>query len=171
MIEGAGTVDESVITGESVPAEKGVGAAVTGATVNRTGWFAMRAERVGADTVLAGIVRMVDEATSSKAPIEKLADKISGVFVPVVIAIALITFIIWMFVGARRGDRSFPRDQRARHLVPLRFGARHPDCHHGGDRTRCCERHPREVGRGAADRVRREDGRSRQDRNHHEGRA
>ncbi len=100
VIEGAGTVDESVITGESVPVEKGVGAAVTGATVNRTGWFAMRAERVGADTVLAGIVRMVDEATSSKAPIEKLADKISGVFVPVVIAIAFITFIIWMFVGA-----------------------------------------------------------------------
>ena len=100
VIEGAGTVDESVITGESVPVEKGVGAAVTGATVNRTGWFAMRAERVGADTVLAEIVRMVDEATSSKAPIEKLADKISGVFVPVVIAIALITFIIWMFVDA-----------------------------------------------------------------------
>ena len=100
VIEGAGTVDESVITGESVPVDKGVGAAVTGATVNRTGWFAMRAERVGADTVLAGIVRMVDEATSSKAPIEKLADKISGVFVPVVIAIALVTFIIWMFVGA-----------------------------------------------------------------------
>ena len=100
VVEGAGTVDESVITGESVPVEKGVGAAVTGATVNRTGWFAMRAERVGAGTVLAGIVRMVDEATSSKAPIEKLADKISGVFVPVVIAIALITFIIWMFAGA-----------------------------------------------------------------------
>ena len=100
VIEGAGTVDESVITGESVPVEKGVGSAVTGATVNRTGWFAMRAERVGADTVLAGIVRMVDEATSSKAPIEKLADKISGVFVPVVIAIALLTFVIWLFVGA-----------------------------------------------------------------------
>ena len=100
VIEGEGTVDESVITGESVPVEKGVGAAVTGATVNRTGWFAMRAERVGSDTVLAGIVRMVDEATSSKAPIEKLADKISGVFVPAVIAIALLTFAIWMFVGA-----------------------------------------------------------------------
>ena len=100
VVEGAGTVDESVITGESVPVEKAVGSAVTGATVNRTGWFAMRAEHVGADTVLAGIVRMVDEATSSKAPIEKLADKISGVFVPAVIAIAVATFVIWMLVGA-----------------------------------------------------------------------
>ncbi len=100
VVEGAGTVDESVITGESVPVEKAVGSAVTGATVNRTGWFAMRAEHVGADTVLAGIVRMVDEATSSKAPIEKLADKISGVFVPAVIAIAVVTFVIWMLVGA-----------------------------------------------------------------------
>ena len=100
VTEGAGTVDESVITGESVPVEKTVGSAVTGATVNRTGWFAMRAEHVGADTVLAGIVRMVDEATSSKAPIEKLADKISGVFVPAVIAIAVVTFIVWMLVGA-----------------------------------------------------------------------
>ena len=100
VVEGAGTVDESVITGESVPVEKAEGSPVTGATVNRTGWFAMRAEHVGADTVLAGIVRMVDEATSSKAPIEKLADKISGVFVPVVIAIACVTFAIWMFAGA-----------------------------------------------------------------------
>ena len=99
VVEGAGTVDESVITGESVPVEKTVGCAVTGATVNRTGWFAMRAEHVGADTVLAGIVRMVDEATSSKAPIEKLADKISGVFVPVVIGIAVVTFIVWMLAG------------------------------------------------------------------------
>ena len=100
VTEGAGTVDESVITGESVPVEKAVGSTVTGATVNRTGWFAMRAEHVGSDTVLAGIVRMVDEATSSKAPIEKLADKISGVFVPAVIAIAVVTFAIWMLVGA-----------------------------------------------------------------------
>ena len=99
VVEGAGTVDESVITGESVPVEKTEGCAVTGATVNRTGWFAMRAEHVGADTVLAGIVRMVDEATSSKAPIEKLADKISGVFVPVVIGIAVVTFAIWMLAG------------------------------------------------------------------------
>ena len=104
VIEGDGTVDESVITGESVPVEKGPGDAVTGATINRTGWFAMRAERVGADTALAGIIRLVDEATSSKAPIEKLADKISGIFVPVVIAIAIVTFAVWMLVGGTFAD-------------------------------------------------------------------
>ena len=104
VIEGAGTVDESVITGESVPVEKAVGDAVTGATINRTGWFAMRAERVGADTTLAGIIRLVDEATSSKAPIEKMADKISGVFVPVVIGIALVTFVVWLAIGGTLAD-------------------------------------------------------------------
>lgn len=100
VIDGAGVVDESVITGESVPVDKAEGAQVTGATVNKSGWFAMRAERVGADTALAGIVRLVDEATSSKAPIEKIADRISGVFVPVVIVVALVTFAVWMLVGA-----------------------------------------------------------------------
>lgn len=100
VLEGEGSVDESVITGEPLPVSKCEGSAVTGATVNTAGWFTMRAERVGADTVLAGIVKLVDEATSSKAPIEKIADKISGIFVPAVIAIALATFVIWMLVGA-----------------------------------------------------------------------
>ena len=100
VLEGQGSVDESVITGESLPVTKRTGSSVTGATLNTRGWFTMRAEHVGSDTVLAGIVRLVDEATSSKAPIEKLADKISGVFVPVVIGIALATFIVWMALGA-----------------------------------------------------------------------
>ena len=99
VIEGEGTVDESVITGESIPVDKASGDAVTGATINRTGWFAMRAEHVGSDTTLAGIIRLVDEATSSKAPIEKVADKISGIFVPVVIGIALVTFVVWLAIG------------------------------------------------------------------------
>ena len=98
IIEGSGSVDESAITGESVPRDVVVGDSVTGATINRTGYFLMRAERVGEDTVLAGIIRLVDEATSTKAPIEQFADKVAGVFVPVVIALAVVTFIVWMFV-------------------------------------------------------------------------
>lgn len=100
VTEGAASVDESAVTGEGVPADKREGDRVVGATVVKSGWFVMRAEHVGEDTVLAGIVRMVDEATSSKAPIEKLADKISGVFVPAVIAIALVTFVVWLACGA-----------------------------------------------------------------------
>ena len=100
VLEGEGSVDESVITGEPLPKSVHAGSAVTGATVNTAGWFTMRAERVGEQTVLAGIIRLVDEATSSKAPIEKMADKISGVFVPVVIAIAVVVFAVWLAVRA-----------------------------------------------------------------------
>ena len=100
VVDGAASVDESAITGESVPVDKAPGDPVTGATVNRTGYFTMRATRVGDDTTLAGIIRLVDEATSSKAPIEKIADRISGVFVPVVIVIALAAFAVWMVLGA-----------------------------------------------------------------------
>lgn len=100
VLDGSGSVDESVITGESVPVGKHPGDPVTGATVNTAGYFTMRAEHVGANTVLAGIVRLVDEATSSKAPIEKMADKISGIFVPAVIAIAVVVFVVWMALGA-----------------------------------------------------------------------
>lgn len=100
VIEGDGVVDESVITGESVPVGKHAGDTVTGATLNKSGWFVMRADRVGADTTLAGIIRLVDEATSAKAPIEKIADKIAGVFVPVVIVIAVVTFLVWMVLSA-----------------------------------------------------------------------
>ena len=94
--EGSASVDESAITGEPVPAEKGVGDRVTGATVSRRGWFTMEATAVGADTTLANIIRLVDEATSSKAPIERQADRIAGVFVPVVIAIAAVTLVGWL---------------------------------------------------------------------------
>lgn len=100
VLEGEGSVDESVITGEPLPKSVHAGSAVTGATVNTAGWFTMRAEHVGEETVLAGIIRLVDEATSSKAPIEKMADKISGVFVPAVIAIAVVVFAVWLAVGA-----------------------------------------------------------------------
>ena len=99
VVEGSAAVDESAITGESVPAEKGVGDRVTGATVSTSGWFVMEARAVGDDTTLAGIIRLVDEATSSKAPIERTADRIAGVFVPVVIAIAAVTLVAWTVVA------------------------------------------------------------------------
>jgi Cu2+-exporting ATPase len=96
VVEGSALVDESAITGESVPVEKVVGSQVTGATVSNHGWFAMEARAVGDDTTLAGIIRLVDEATSSKAPIQRQADAIAGVFVPVVLGIAAVTFVAWV---------------------------------------------------------------------------
>ncbi len=99
IIEGSGSVDESGITGESIPAEKTVGDHVVGGTVSRSGYFRMRAEHVGADTALAQIIRLVDDATSSKAPAQKLADKVSGIFVPVVMGIALVTAVVWLLLG------------------------------------------------------------------------
>ncbi|MGI6230143.1 MAG: heavy metal translocating P-type ATPase [Tractidigestivibacter sp.] len=100
VVEGSAAVDESAITGESVPVEKGVGDDVTGATVSTSGYFVMEATAVGDDTALASIIRLVDEATSSKAPIERQADRIAGVFVPVVIGIALVTFLAWIIFFA-----------------------------------------------------------------------
>ena len=100
VLEGSAAVDESAITGESAPVEKTAGSPVTGATVSRSGWFVMEAQRVGKDTALANIIRLVDEATNSKAPIQKTADKISGFFVPAVIGIALLAFVVWTALGA-----------------------------------------------------------------------
>ncbi|MBO5933907.1 MAG: heavy metal translocating P-type ATPase [Clostridia bacterium] len=98
IIDGAASVDESAITGESIPAEKTAGDTVTGGTVNKNGYIRFRAEKVGEDTALSKILRLVEEASSSKAPIAKLADKVSGVFVPSVMIIAVVTFIVWMAV-------------------------------------------------------------------------
>ena len=99
ITEGHGVIDESALTGESVPVEKLAGDTVSGATINQSGHFLMRATQVGDDTTLAQIVKLVDEATSSKAPIARLADKISGIFVPVVIAIAITAALIWLLLG------------------------------------------------------------------------
>ncbi len=95
ILEGSGVLDESAITGESIPVERGVGERVTGAVINKSGYFKMRAEKVGKDTVLSKIIALVEEASASKAPIAKLADKVSGIFVPTVVLIAVITFIVW----------------------------------------------------------------------------
>ncbi len=100
IIEGNASIDESAITGESIPVDKHVGSQVIGATVNQSGWFKMKAEHVGSDTAIANIARLVDEATSSKAPIEEFADTVSKYFVPAVIAIAILTFVVWMVFEA-----------------------------------------------------------------------
>jgi P-type Cu+ transporter len=99
VLEGTTSVDESMVTGEPIPVEKVAEASVTGGTVNGTGTFVMRAERVGRDTLLAQIVRMVSEAQRSRAPIQRLADAVSSWFVPIVIAVALITFVVWSVYG------------------------------------------------------------------------
>ena len=99
VVEGSGSVDESMITGESMPAEKAAGARVIGATANSSGSFIMRAERVGSETLLAQMVRMVAEAQRSRAPIQRLADRVSAYFVPAVITIAALTFTAWAIAG------------------------------------------------------------------------
>jgi P-type Cu+ transporter len=99
VLEGLSTVDESMITGESVPVEKTAGSRVVGATVNGNGSLVMRAERVGTETMLAQIVQMVSQAQRTRAPIQRLADKVAGWFVPAVIAIAFVTFIVWISFG------------------------------------------------------------------------
>lgn len=105
VLEGSSAVDESMVTGESIPVEKNRGDRLVGATVNGTGSLVMRAERVGGDTLLARIVRMVAEAQRSRAPIQKLADRVAGIFVPVVVAVALATAFVWGGSDRRRGWR------------------------------------------------------------------
>ena len=104
VVVGSSSVDESMITGESIPVEKGEGDTVIGATINQRGLLRVQATKVGAETVLAGIIRMVEQAQGSKAPIQRLADRIASVFVPVVLVIAALTFIAWAIIGYTLGQ-------------------------------------------------------------------
>jgi P-type Cu+ transporter len=99
ILEGRSSVDESMLTGEPMPVEKGPGAEVIGATLNKTGSFRFRAVKVGRDTALAQIIRLVEEAQGSKAPIQRMADYVAGIFVPAVFGIALVAFAVWLFLG------------------------------------------------------------------------
>ncbi|ESU30171.1 hypothetical protein G3A_23250 [Bacillus sp. 17376] len=97
VVSGQSAVDEAMITGESIPVEKAVGDSLIGATINKNGTLTMTATKVGKDTALAGIIKVVEDAQGSKAPIQRVADQISGIFVPIVVAIAIVTFLVWYF--------------------------------------------------------------------------
>ena len=103
ILEGSSALDESALTGESVPVDKTVGDPVSAATVNTSGYLRCRATRVGEDTTLSQIIQMVSDAAATKAPIAKIADRVSGVFVPVVMAIALVTTVVWLLTGQSFG--------------------------------------------------------------------
>ena len=133
VTEGDSAVDESMLTGEPLPVEKGPGAEVIGGTMNGHGTFLFRATRVGRDTALAQIVDMVRRAQGSKAPIQRLADRIGGIFVPVVLAVGAATFVAWFALGPEPQADPRPRrvHHRRRHLVPVRHGSGHSDGDHG----------------------------------------
>lgn len=136
VMDGASHVDESMVTGEPVPVSKTAGERLIGATVNGTGSLLMKAEKVGADTLLAQIVNMVAEAQRSRAPIQKLVDIVSGYFVPAVVMIAIITFVVWGDVGtgAAPCPRGNQRGGRTDHRLSLCAGSRDANVHHGRHR-------------------------------------
>ena len=130
---GQSSVDESMITGESIPVEKSVGDSVIGSTINKNGTLTIKAIKVGKDTALAGIIKIVEEAQGSKAPIQRVADTISGYFVPVVVAISLLTFLIWYFFVSTGDFPSCIRNSDCCSCYCLSMCARtsHSDIYHG----------------------------------------
>ena len=138
VVTGTSSVDESMLTGESMPVGKEPGDKVFGATINKSGSFQFRAEKVGAETALAQIIRLVEEAQGSKAPIQRIADKVASIFVPVVFAIAIGHFHRLVFFRARTAVQpgSLEFCFSADNCLPLRHGAGHSDRRDGGDRIR-----------------------------------
>jgi Cu+-exporting ATPase len=121
LVEGESYVDESMLTGESFPVQKIVGASLIGGTINKNGWFKFIAQKIGKDTMLAQIIQLVEDAQSSKAPIQKMVDKVSAVFVPVVIGIAILTFVGWFFLGGEMmaGDEMTPLTRALVNMVAV----------------------------------------------------
>jgi Cu+-exporting ATPase len=127
VLEGSSSIDESMVTGEPIPVEKTGGDRVTGGTVNLAGGFIMRADRVGQETILSQIVRMVGEAQRSRAPIQRLADVVASYFVPAVILIAVVTFVVWATWGPQpRLANALVNSVAVLICLPLRVGAGTP---------------------------------------------
>ena len=169
LIEGASAVDESMLTGEPIPVDKAAGDGVIGATLNTSGSFVMRAERVGPDTTLAQIVSLVERAQGSKAPIQRLADRVTGWFVPAVIGVAALTFagLARLRAAAEPAVRAVDGDRRPHHRLPVRDGPRDADGDHGRHRQGRRARHPHPRRRRARGRAARHHRRARQDRHDH----
>ena len=144
VLAGSSSVDESMLTGESLPVAKETGGDVFAGTINLTGSFTFKASRVGAETALARIIRLVEEAQGSKAPIQRFADKVASIFVPSVMGVAALTFLIWYFLVPEPLFRPCPAEFRLRsdHFLPLRHGSGHSDRRHGGHGPRGRKRHP-----------------------------
>ena len=140
--QGRSAVDASMLTGESVPVEVAPGAAVAGATVNTSGRLVVRATRVGADTQLSRMAKLVEEAQNGKAAVQRLADRISAIFVPTVILLSLATLAFWLLVGGGVATAFAAAVSRPDHRLPLRPGPGHPDRADGRYRTRRAARRP-----------------------------
>jgi Cu+-exporting ATPase len=147
--EGSSNVDESMISGEPIPVAKQAGDPVIGGTVNGTGGFIMVATNVGDDTLLSQIVHMVAEAQRSRAPIQRLADVVASWFVPTVVVTAIITFVLWAWLGPHPAMAFAIVNGSSHHRLPLRAGSRHADVDHGRHRQGCTKRHPHQECRSA----------------------
>jgi P-type Cu+ transporter len=171
VLSGASAVDESMLTGESLPVEKSPGDTVIGGTINRTGAFRYRATTLGADSVLSRIVRLMRDAQGSRAPIQRLVDRVTGVFVPISISIAIATFVSGTWWGHPISDPRLRGGGRgADHRLPVRDGSGGADRGNGGDGQGCRVRNPDQGWRGAAAGAGRKHGGARQDGHVTEGR-
>ncbi len=167
VVEGGSAIDESLLTGESLPVAKGPGDAVVGGCLNGNGAFVMSVTAVGGDTVLSGIIRMVDHAQGTKLPVQKLADRISARFVPAVGAIAATTLAGWLLAGHPASRGAGPLGGRAADRLPLRARPGHAHRDHGRHRPGGQARHLHPQRRSAGNRRQAHHAGLRQDRHHH----